>query len=181
MRRYSDRFHAGWSAFSKRDAALALAVNHWSDVAWVRGLLRAVSRLGDGVFWYVLMAALLSAGGADAVRPVRQMVAAGAIGVALYKVLKRRTLRPRPYQVRPDIRLCGVPLDHYSFPSGHTLHAVGLTIVATAHVPTLAPVLVPFAVLVALSRVVLGLHYPSDVAAGALLGAGIAALCLAAF
>jgi len=66
------------------------------------------------------------------------------------------------------------PLDAFSFPSGHTLHAVAFTLVALSYFPALAPVLVPFALLTAASRVVLGLHYPSDVLAGAALGAGIA-------
>jgi membrane-associated phospholipid phosphatase len=57
------------------------------------------------------------------------------------------------------------PLDEFSFPSGHTLHAVSFTIVALAYYPWLAPLLVPFTAGVALSRVVLGLHYPSDVLA----------------
>lgn len=174
MRRYSDLFAARLAALTAMDAALALAANHWSGVRWVRGLFRVVSRLGDGVFWYVLMAALVAAGGPLAYTPVAQMIAVGLVGVALYKVLKRHTLRPRPYQVRTDIRLGADPLDQFSFPSGHTLHAVAFTIVAVAHFPALAPLLVPFAILVALSRVVLGLHYPSDVVAGAALGACIA-------
>jgi len=70
------------------------------------------------------------------------------------------------------------PLDRYSFPSGHTLHAVAFTVVATAHVPALAPILWPFAALVAASRVVLGLHYPTDVLAGALIGAALAGTSL---
>ncbi len=180
MRRYSELFAARLAALTALDAALALAANHWSDVRWVRGLFRIVSRLGDGVFWYVLMAALLAAGGPIAYGPVAQMIAVGLVGVALYKLLKRRTLRPRPYQVRTDIRLCAAPLDQFSFPSGHTLHAVAFTIVAATHFPALAPLLVPFATLVALSRVVLGLHYPSDVAAGAALGAFIATASFAA-
>jgi undecaprenyl-diphosphatase len=69
-------------------------------------------------------------------------------------------------------------LDLYSFPSGHTLHAVSFTILAVASFPGLAWLCVPFATLVAMSRVVLGLHYPSDVAAGALLGAALAALSM---
>jgi undecaprenyl-diphosphatase len=67
----------------------------------------------------------------------------------------------------------------YSFPSGHTLHAVAFTLVALAYWPWLAPLLVPFTLLTAASRVALGLHYPSDVLAGASLGAGIAAASLA--
>ena len=68
------------------------------------------------------------------------------------------------------------PLDRYSFPSGHTLHAVLFTAIAIHHVPALAIVLVPFALLVAALRVVLGLYYLIDVLAGAALGALIAAV-----
>jgi undecaprenyl-diphosphatase len=51
---------------------------------------------------------------------------------------------------------------------------VCFTLIAVCGFPYLAPVLVPFALLVALSRVVLGLHYPSDVLVGALIGTGMA-------
>jgi undecaprenyl-diphosphatase len=67
------------------------------------------------------------------------------------------------------------PLDRYSFPSGHTLHAVSFTWQAVAHFPQLAWILIPLALLIALSRVVLGLHYPTDVIAGAAVGALLAA------
>jgi undecaprenyl-diphosphatase len=70
MRRYSDLLAARLAALTAMDAALAIAANHWSDVRWVRGLFRVVSRLGDGVFWYVLMAALLVAGGPLTYAPV---------------------------------------------------------------------------------------------------------------
>jgi undecaprenyl-diphosphatase len=102
------------------------------------------------------------------------MLAAGAIGLAAYKLLKSAATRARPYQVLRDIRIGIDPLDAFSFPSGHTLHAVAFTVVAVSNYPALAPVLVPFTLLIALSRVVLGLHYPSDVLAGAAVGACVA-------
>ena len=72
-----------------------------------------------------------------------------------------------------------MPLDRFSFPSGHTLHAVGFSLVAAAYYPELAPLLSGVTVMVAASRMVLGLHYPSDVLAGATLGAGVApGVCL---
>jgi undecaprenyl-diphosphatase len=75
-----------------------------------------------------------------------------------------------------DIWLTGIPLDRFSFPSGHTLHAAAFTTVALAYYPMLAWLLVPFAVLVAMSRVILGLHYPSDVFARAAIGLSLAAI-----
>ena len=102
----------------------------------------------------------------------------GICATLLYKWLKGRTLRPRPYEVHQDIALTGVPLDRFSFPSGHTLNAVALGIAILAYYPLLAGLVLPFIVLVALSRVILGLHYPSDVAAGAALGTFVASLML---
>lgn len=140
----------------------------------VRILLRLVSRLGNGAFWYALMLAMSVTHGRAGLEASLRMLAAGAIGLAVYKLLKSKTTRPRPYQVLRDIRAGIAPLDSFSFPSGHTLHAVAFTVVAVFHVPALAPLLVPFTLLVAVSRVVLGLHYPSDVVAGAAIGAGVA-------
>ncbi len=140
----------------------------------VREAFGVVSRLGDGIFWYLLLLAIPLRYGEAGIRPAASMAAAGAFGWMLYKVLKSRLVRERPYitfaRIRPGTR----PLDRYSFPSGHTLHAVCFTWLAVAYFPWLGWVLIPFAALIAASRVVLGLHYPSDVIAGGLLGAAIA-------
>jgi undecaprenyl-diphosphatase len=151
-----------------------LAVNRAVRWSAVRRFFAIVSRLGDGVLWYVVMAALPIARGRSGVAAALEMAAAGLVGLALYKLLKHKLVRERPYVLHPGIDCAVAPLDRYSFPSGHTLHAVLFTSIAVAWVPLLALVLVPFAVLVALSRVVLGLHYPSDVLVGAAIGGGIA-------
>ena len=141
-------------------------------------LFRGVSRLSDGVFWYALMIALALANSDDGLRCALHMAAAGVLGLLVYRLIKLSTSRPRPFTTLDGIQPGSRPLDEFSFPSGHTLHAVGFTVVLHAYYPVLALALVPFVVLVALSRLVLGLHYPSDVLAGCLMGAAVALLAL---
>jgi undecaprenyl-diphosphatase len=161
------------------DRRWARRLNATVGVASVRVPFRLVSRLGDGVFWYSVMLALIVTQGRLGLEVALRMLAAGMIGLMVYKLLKSGTSRPRPYQVLRDMRAGIDPLDAFSFPSGHTLHAVAFTLVAVSNFPALASVLVPFTLLIALSRVVLGLHYPSDVLAGAGVGALVAQAVLA--
>ncbi|MBX3665345.1 MAG: phosphatase PAP2 family protein [Burkholderiales bacterium] len=162
--------------FARWDLRICLRVNRvCRHLSW-RLLFRCASVLGDGLFWYALMAALLVAGRDAAVPAVLHMMAVGLACTLGYRWLKARTLRPRPYQAHADIECFAAALDRFSFPSGHTLHAVAFTLVVQAYYPGLAWLLWPFTLLVALSRVMLGLHYPSDVLVGALLGAAAALL-----
>lgn len=147
----------------------------------VREFFRVVSRLGDGFFWYLLLLLLPVLYGEPALLPAATMGGVALLGIALYKGLKHRLVRERPYVTFAGILVGTPPLDRYSFPSGHTLHAVAFTTQATAHFPELGWLLVPFAMLVAASRVVLGLHYPTDVLAGAVVGALLAFAGLAVF
>ncbi len=169
---------ARWSRLTERELAWCLRFQQTVHQRRVVRLFAVVSRLGDGVFWYALMAALLLTQGAAATPVVGRMLLTGAVCLGLYKWLKAKTTRPRPCARLDRIQPRVAPLDEYSFPSGHTLHAVSFTIIAAYYYPSLTWLLLPFAVLVALSRVVLGLHYPSDVLAGALLGASLALLAL---
>lgn len=152
------------------DSLLCVRVNRTSRYLWVRRLFRLISRLGDGIFWYATIIGILISQGTVSLMPCLHIALAGAFSTLVYKWLKGRTLRPRPYEVHQDIALTGIPLDRFSFPSGHTLNAVAFSTVTLFYYPMLAWLLLPFTFLVALSRVVLGLHYPSDVVAGALIG-----------
>ncbi|MFA6920358.1 MAG: phosphatase PAP2 family protein [Gallionella sp.] len=158
------------------DVALCLFCNRQSRNLLIRNLFRIISRLGDGLFWYTLMCVLQLRYQMDALPAVLHMLGAGIIGTAIYKFIKARTLRPRPFNVHPAIVCTGRTLDQFSFPSGHTMHAVSFSMIAVFYFPALIYLLLPFTLLVALSRPILGLHYPSDVLAGAALGAVIAAI-----
>jgi undecaprenyl-diphosphatase len=158
---------------------LCRTLNVLSRRAPVRRLFQMVSRLGNGAIWYALLLALPLLRGRTGVRAALVMMLTGIIGVVLYKLLKQTLVRERPFITHSGIRLHAAPLDRYSFPSGHTLHAVAFTWQAVGHFPKLAWVLVPFTFLVAASRVVLGLHYPTDVLVGAALGGLLGQLGLA--
>ncbi len=156
---------ARWQRFERLsgEVRLCLACNRWGARRAIVRVFRLVSRLGDGVFWYVAMLAIALLGGANGPTAALHMLLTGGVAALLYRTLKRWTRRPRPFRAHAGIVAHLPPLDEYSFPSGHTLHAVTFTLVALAWFPVLAWIFVPFTVLVAMSRVVLGLHYPSDV------------------
>ena len=148
----------------------------------IKSFFRGISRLGDGVVWYGLMLAMPVLIDVShpllGVQAALTMLVGGAIGLSVYKVLKTKMVRERPFIGLIGIECAMPPLDEYSFPSGHTLHAVLFSTMAIHYCPALALVLLPFTCLIAASRVVLGLHYPSDVLVGALLGWIIARLSL---
>jgi undecaprenyl-diphosphatase len=162
--------------FDALELGICLAVNRAARQTSIRYFFATISRLGDGLFWYLLMLILPVLYGYGGLKVSLQMASFGLIGLVIYKTLKSRLVRERPFVSDTGI-VCGTPpLDRYSFPSGHTLHAVLFTSMAVSAYPELAPVLIPFAALVALSRVILGLHYPSDVVVGAAIGLGLAQL-----
>jgi len=153
---------------------LCLAMNRWGARRALTRLFRLISRLGDGMFWYALILMLALFAGHRGVLAALQMTAVGLVAALLYRTLKRWTKRPRPFRAHAEITPYIAPLDEFSFPSGHTLHAVSFSLIALAWFPWLAPLLVPFTVLVAISRIVLGMHYPSDVLAATLIGGALA-------
>ena len=126
-----------WHRFDHAEQSLCLRINRSSRHVPVRRFFAVISRLGDGVFWYLLLLAFALSGPQGAI-VAAQMALAGIVGTVLYRQLKHRLVRERPFISHAGIRLGAVPLDRYSFPSGHTLHAVCFTLIATAHVPGLA-------------------------------------------
>jgi undecaprenyl-diphosphatase len=149
----------------------------WTPPRWFRVFMLSASRLGDGWLWLLTGALLLATG-------AHKTLAAGAVSMGMANVLlvmlKRRFHRRRPcdYSRHPafDVRpLAFFKEDCFSFPSGHTLNAFALGSVVALSFPPLAPAVLFMAGSIGASRVVLGLHFVSDVLAGATLGLAIGA------
>jgi len=153
-------------------------LNRANKFKFINIIFKLVSRLGDGVFWYSLIALTVFVHGKAALLPALHILITGCVGVFIYKQLKERLVRERPFISHEVISCNARTLDRYSFPSGHTLHAVSFSIMLAFYYPGLEWLVFPFAIMVAMSRVVLGLHYISDVVVGGLIGATIAAFSL---
>lgn len=91
-------------------------------------------------------------------------------------ILKKKYPRLRPYLVMPETIIGKNPLKDHSFPSGHTTAIFSSVIPYIAAFPMLGFILLPVGVSVGMSRIYLGLHYPSDVAAGCIIGTTAAIL-----
>lgn len=111
--------------------------------------------------------------------PIAFAAAAAATGAAslVTGVLKDGFARERPPVADPQLgSLTGIP-DNPSFPSGHSATAFAAATAVAILCPRLRPAALVLAAAVALSRVYLRVHFPLDVVAGAVLGAGLGALC----
>lgn len=163
-----------WSILCERWLALDLRCAIWlhqlAAWRWVVSALAVSSRLGNGILWYTLAGAMPFLAGSRGWVCTTQMLAIGGTNLLIYWQLKHWTGRERPYAQCGQISACVKALDRFSFPSGHTLHAVSFTWVLAHHYPAYGVLLWGFTATVAVSRVVLGLHYPSDVIVGALIG-----------
>lgn len=156
------------------DIKLCRRLNGFCKSPVVGIFFTTVSRLGNGAFWYAVGLVLPLIYGLEALPLLAIYILNGLIGVAVYKALKATWVRERPFISYQHIFKACATLDRYSFPSGHTLHAVSFSTLVLLSYPELGYMLTPFSALVALSRPILGLHYPSDVLVGGLLGFGLA-------
>lgn len=157
---------------------LCIYMNYISRPLLVRNFFRLVSRLGDGVFWYALILLLPYLNHDQGFYQAGHIILTAILALLLYKSLKNRMVRERPFINCEIIQQAAPVLDYYSFPSGHTLHAFLFSIMLSYYLPQITVLAWIFTGLVALSRVVLGLHYPTDVFAGALLGSTLSLLSL---
>jgi undecaprenyl-diphosphatase len=156
-----------------RDHRLMRRVNRWSAPQWVRLWMICATRGGDGWLWYALLGVLLLAGGKNRFAAPAAAVVSAGIGIAVFLLLKRLAGRKRPCQIEPHCWANLLPPDRFSFPSGHTITAFAVATPIALFYPSLLAGVFFCAVSIAASRVLLGMHFLSDVLAGAVVGASL--------
>jgi undecaprenyl-diphosphatase len=148
-------------------------VQHHSSASLTKSAL-IISATADGWYYCVLVPIIILAQPLAIAETLQLAVYAFGLERALYFILKNTFRRRRPQQALQDVRASIIPSDRFSLPSGHTSAAfLFVTFLCVAISPVFAPLYV-WAVAVGMSRVVLGVHFPTDVVLGALLGSSIA-------
>ena len=167
---------------SAPDYGLMRRVNRWRAPRWFRVWMLFATRAGDGWLWGAIGIALLISSDPQRFRAVEAGFGAVAAGVLIFHKIKRVVGRIRPRDIEPHCWARIVTRDRFSFPSGHSTTAFAVAMSLGSFYPEALPLLIIMAVNVAVSRVIVGMHFLSDVLVGSGMGAllGYAAFKLAA-
>ena len=169
----TDAPHALIGYVANQDLRLMRRMQRWRPPRWVRCWMILATRGGDGWLWYGQSGVLLLLGGTQRFLAAGAAALACGTGIILFQILKRVIGRQRPSVLaRHDwVRL--LPPDEFSFPSGHTISAFAFAIAVAQFYPALLLWLLFCALSVGISRVVLGMHFLSDVLAGCAIGCSL--------
>lgn len=139
----------------------------------LRPCARALSRSGDGYVHALVPLLLVTLGASRVVDLVLLIVASLVLERTLYWLLKNGLKRRRPGESLSGFRSLVVAADRFSFPSGHTSAAFLLATALTVIYGDTGYPVYAWAVSIAFSRIILGVHYPGDTLAGALMGSTV--------
>lgn len=165
----------------RRDYIVMHRANNWDAPRWIQLYALGSTRGGDGWLWLAVGLVILLFGGQERFAAVGGGSLAGLLSIAAFVWLKRFTGRKRPIHIEAHCWATLLPPDQFSFPSGHTMTAFAVGVSLSLFYPAMAVGLFFCALSVAISRILLGMHFLSDVLAGALIGAGLGYVGFLAF
>ena len=169
------------SLITRGDHNLMRRANNWEAPRWVRLYAIGATRCGDGWLWCAIGLAIFFFGGEERFAALGAAGLAATLSVLLFLLLKRFTGRRRPCEIEPHCWATLLPPDHFSFPSGHTMTAFAVAVAFSLTYPVLIAPLLFCALSIAMSRILLGMHFLSDVIAAALIGSALGYVSYLAF
>lgn len=150
----------------KNDQRLFFWVNHRLS-CWLMDVIMKVTTQMGSLGFAIILPVLLYISGRDYLPEVAvKMLIVLAVSQLITQIIKRLVNRPRPFRVMDNVLTKNFPSCRYSFPSGHTCAAFTLAFVLSGSIPGLSMIFYSLASLVAISRIYLGVHYPTDVIVG---------------
>jgi undecaprenyl-diphosphatase len=172
---------AVWNQIQSNDHRIMRRVHKWRPPRWFRILMILATRMGDGWLWYALGLILVVYGGQHRFVAIGAATSATAVGIVLFQNLKRASRRQRPCEIEPHCWSAILPPDKFSFPSGHSITAFAVALSIGLFYPELQGCLLAVALLIASSRIILGMHFLSDVLVGSTIGIVLGFLSYHAF
>ena len=163
---------------SEWDQAAFLRVNGLQHNSHLFRTFRMLSHSGDGYLYALLGTSLLFFESPDSVQFVKSGILAFAFEIPCFLALKALIKRERPYEHLVGCSFAVTPSDKFSMPSGHTAAAFLMASLIANFYPEFTVLVYAWASLIGASRVFLGVHYPTDVVAGAALGWSCTALSI---
>lgn len=165
----TNRMRRVFTALIKWDSVVCVSIFRMSGKRYLDRFMFGVSHFGYGYAYPLifLFIVVFDTG-------TRMIIPAGCLSFVIehttHKLLKKTTKRSRPFETLPQIRSLMRPLDAFSFPSGHAASAFVMATLLQHLYPFLVVPLYLCASIIAISRIYNGLHYPSDIMAGSVIG-----------
>lgn len=155
---------------SRRDIHLLKFINNSWKCRFLDMLMPAMTYLGSFSFMFIFCTATFLLGNALLNTMAIKAMISITISTGIGKILKVSVTRLRPFIKIPSLNIKKIDIDKYSFPSGHTTAAFSLAVIIALYFPMFGLITIPIAFCVGISRMYIGVHYPTDVLMGIFIG-----------
>ena len=160
--------------FAKYEDMLIELINKRMRNKYFDYLMLKITKLGGAIFSSLILFLLLLFGNIRYRLIGFEMFCVLTISQIIVHSLKKILSRERPYEILEQLNTFGIKLKDYSFPSGHTAASFSIATTLALNSPKLSIIVFIVAMSIGISRIYLGVHYPTDVAAGIVIGFSVA-------